>query len=325
MNQWVITRWTGSDRESTWDLGLRFLSILKMMWMPILASTNTWHGRSLWKGRIGFPARSLPKYVPRSMVEAQVTPVSTRMRPAPSRPCRWPLSSARWSGCLHISRRWHAQGRTNSPAGPEPAVYTTDGAGDPEADPGAESEAGPGSLAPVRQPGDAAAIIGSRLSLPLPVFPDGPSHPLPNIGTTAGVGETVGGGTCPVLACRPFHQNQPTTTRSPQESCPASQSSCGRTATRSEPPKRIIPQMRRREGVIATPEVKLNQSVATLVVPNPPGTFPISEVNTPTRPLLSLPGSRRPQNPCLNSRVGSEKGAFGQGQARELQRFGSSC
>ena len=85
--------------------------------------------------------------------------------------------------------------------GPEPAVYATDGAGDPEADPGAESEAGPGSLAPVRQPGDATAIIGSCLSLPLPVFPDGLSCPLPNISTTARVRGTVGGGTCPVLAC----------------------------------------------------------------------------------------------------------------------------
>ena len=100
--------------------------------------------------------------------------------------------------------------------GPEPAVYTTDGVGDPEADPGVESEAGQESLAPVCQLGDAAAIFGTCLSLPLPVFPDGPSHPLPNIGTTAGVGGTVGGGTCPVLACRPVCWNQPTTTRSPQ-------------------------------------------------------------------------------------------------------------
>ena len=72
--------------------------------------------------------------------------------------------------------------------------------GDPEADPGAESEAGPGSLAPVRQPGEAAAFVGSHLSLPSPVFPDGPSRPLPNIGTITGVGET-GRRTCPVLAC----------------------------------------------------------------------------------------------------------------------------
>ena len=49
--------------------------------------------------------------------------------------------------------------------------------------------------------------------------------------------------------------------------------------------------MKRREGAIPAPEVKLNQSVAALVVPNPPGTFPISEVDTPTRPLLSLPGN----------------------------------
>ena len=81
-------------------------------------------------------------------------------------------------------------------------------------------EAGPGSLAPVCQLGDAATIIGSHLSLPLPVFPDGPSHPLPNISTTAGVGGTVGRGICPVLACRPVHRNQPTTTRSPQGELP---------------------------------------------------------------------------------------------------------
>ena len=112
------------------------------------------------------------------------------------------------------------QGRTNSPAGPEPAVYSTDGAGDPEIDPGAESEAGPESLAPVRQPGDAAAIVGSCPSLPSPVFPDGPSHPLPNIGTTAGVGGTVGRGTCPVLTCQPICRNQPATTRSPQGQLP---------------------------------------------------------------------------------------------------------
>ena len=129
-------------------------------------------------------------------------------------------SSTGQSGCLHISRGWHAQGRTNSPARPEPAVYDTDGAGDPEADPGAESEAGPGSLAPVHQPGDAAAIIRSHLSLPSPVFPDSPSRPLPNIGTIAGVGETVGGGTCPVLPCRPVCRNQPATTRSPQGELP---------------------------------------------------------------------------------------------------------
>ena len=61
--------------------------------------------------------------------------------------------------------------------------------------------------------------------------------------------------------------------------------------------------MRRREGAIPAPEVKLNQSMATLVVPNPPGTFPISEVDTPTRPLLSLPGSRRLRNPGLKSVV----------------------
>ena len=75
------------------------------------------------------------------------------------------------------------------------------GVGDPEADPGAESEAGPGSLAPVGQPGDATAIVGSHLSLPSPVFLDGLSRPLPNISTTAGVRGTVGGETCPVLAC----------------------------------------------------------------------------------------------------------------------------
>ena len=104
--------------------------------------------------------------------------------------------------------------------GTESAVYTTDGAGDPEADPGAESEAGPGSPAPVRQPGDAATIVGSHLSLSSPVFPDGPSRPLPNIDTTAGVRGTVGGGTCPVLACRPIHRDQPATTRSPQGELP---------------------------------------------------------------------------------------------------------
>ena len=83
-----------------------------------------------------------------------------------------------------------------------------------------QSEAGPGSLAPVHQPGDATAIVGSRPSLPLPVFPDGPSRPLPNISTTARVGGTVGGGTCPVLACRPIRWNQSATTRSPQGELP---------------------------------------------------------------------------------------------------------
>ena len=62
--------------------------VLKMMWMLIPTSMNTQHKRSLWRGRIRFPARSLPKYVPRSMVEARVMPVSTRRRPTPSRPCR---------------------------------------------------------------------------------------------------------------------------------------------------------------------------------------------------------------------------------------------
>ena len=106
------------------------------------------------------------------------------------------------------------------PSGPEPAVYATDGAGNPEADQGAESEAGPGSLAPVCQLGEATALIGSRPILPSPVFPDGPSHLLPNLGTIARVGETAGGGMCPVLACRPVCQNQPTTTRSPQGKLP---------------------------------------------------------------------------------------------------------
>ena len=112
------------------------------------------------------------------------------------------------------------QGRTNSPTGAEPAVYAIDGAGDPEADPRAESEAGPGSLAPVQQPGYATTIIRSHPSLPSPVFSDGPSHSLPNIGTTARVGGMVGGGTCPVLACQPIRWNQPATTRSPPGELP---------------------------------------------------------------------------------------------------------
>ena len=69
-------------------------------------------------------------------------------------------------------------------------------------------------------PGDAATIIGSHPSLPLPVFPDGPSCPWPNIGTTVRVKGTVGRGICPVLTCRPVHRNQPATTRSPQGELP---------------------------------------------------------------------------------------------------------
>ena len=99
----------------------------------------------------------------------------------------------------------------------------------------------------------------------------------------------------------PFARINPPPPEVLQESCPVSQSSHGRTATRLEPPKANYPRMRRREGAIPAPEVKLNQSVAALVVPNPPGTFPISEVDTLTRPLLSLPGSRRLRNPRLNS------------------------
>ena len=102
------------------------------------------------------------------------------------------------------------------------------------------SEAGPGSLAPVRQLGDAATIIGSRPSLPLPVFPDGPSCPLPNVNTTAGIEGTVSRGTCPVLTCRPVHRNH----LSPPEvleSCPVSQSGHGRAATRLEPLKAHYP------------------------------------------------------------------------------------
>ena len=128
------------------------------------------------------------------------------------------------------------QGGTNSPAGSQPAVHATDGAGDPEADPGAESEAGTGSLAPVRQPGDAATIVGSHLSLPSPVFPDGPSRPLPNIGTTARVGET-----CPVLAGRPIPGINPPSPEVLKESCPLGQSSRGRTATHLELPKANYP------------------------------------------------------------------------------------
>ena len=75
-------------------------------------------------------------------------------------------------------------------------------------------------LPPVRQLGHAATIVGSRPSLPSPVFPDGPSCPLPNIDTTAGVGGTVGGGTCPVLTCQPVCRDQPATTRSPQGELP---------------------------------------------------------------------------------------------------------
>ena len=120
---------------------------------------------------------------------------------------------------LHQLRR-HAHGGNYPPSGPKPAVYATDGVGDPEADPRAESEAGPGSLTPVRQPGDAGTIIGSRLSLSSQVFPDCLSHPWPNIHTTTEVGEAVGEGTCPVLACRPILRNQPFTTRSPQGELP---------------------------------------------------------------------------------------------------------
>ena len=76
-----------------------------------------------------------------------------------------------------------------------------------------------------------------------------------------------------------------------KESYTMSQSSHGRTVSHSEPPKVNYPRMKRREGAIPVPEVKLNQSVAALVVPNPPGTFPISEVDTPTRHLLSLPAN----------------------------------
>ena len=45
------------------------------------------HRRSLWRGQIGCPARSLPKYVPRSTVKARVMPVSVPV-PVPSRLCR---------------------------------------------------------------------------------------------------------------------------------------------------------------------------------------------------------------------------------------------
>ena len=93
-----------------------------------------------------------------------------------------------------------AQGGTHSSAGTEPAVNAPDGAGDPEADPGTELEAGPGSFAAVCQPGDATTIIRSHQSLSLLVFPDGPSHPLFNIGTTTRIGGAVGRETYPVLA-----------------------------------------------------------------------------------------------------------------------------
>ena len=181
---------------------------------------NTQHRRSFWRGRIRFPARSLPKYVPRSTWRLEWCQFWHAGGPRHWGRVSDHHSGARRGGCLHISCRWQAQGRTNSPAGPEPAVYATDGVGDPEADPGAESEAGPGSLAPVRQPGDAAAIVRSCPSIPLPVFPDGLNRPLPNIGTTTGVGGTIGRETCPVLACRPVHQNKPATTRSPQWELP---------------------------------------------------------------------------------------------------------
>ena len=86
-----------------------------------------------------------------------------------------------------------------------------------------------------------------------------------------------------------------------KESCPEGQSSRGRTATCSEPPKVNYPRMKRREGAVPTPGVRLNQSVAVPVVLNPPGTFPISEVDTLTRPFLSLPRNRRLRKPRQNS------------------------
>ena len=87
------------------------------------------------------------------------------------------------------------------------------------------------------QLGHAATIVGSRPSLPSPVFPDGPSCPLPNIDTTAGVGGMASGGTCPVLTCRPFAGINLPPPEVLKESCPVSQSSHGRAATHSEPLK----------------------------------------------------------------------------------------
>ena len=102
------------------------------------------------------------------------------------------------------------------------------------------------------------------------------------------------------LLADPFARINPPPPELLKESCPLGQSSHGRTATRSELLKANYPRMRRREGAIPTREVKLNESVVALVVPNPPGTFPKSEVGTPTRPLHSLPESRRLRNPRLN-------------------------
>ena len=79
-----------------------------------------------------------------------------------------------------------------------------------------------------------------------------------------------------------------------------SQSNSGRTATRSEPPKENYPLDEKKRNVVPAPGVKLNQNVTALVVPNPPGIFPISEVDTLTRLLRSLPGNRKLWGPCLS-------------------------
>ena len=86
-----------------------------------------------------------------------------------------------------------------------------------------------------------------------------------------------------------------------KESCPMSQSSWGRTATRSEPPRANTLRMKRKGGAVPTPKGKRTQSVAIPVALNPPGTFPISEVDTLTRPLLSQPSNQRPQKLQQNS------------------------
>ena len=98
----------------------------------------------------------------------------------------------------------------------------------------------------------------------------------------------------------PFARINPPPPEVLRESCPASQSNHGRTATCLEPTKENYPRMKRREGVVPTPGVKLNQNVATLVVLNPPGTFPISEVDTLTRLLCGLLGNRKLWGPCLS-------------------------
>ena len=265
MNQLVSMRWDGLQTKYQPETPvLRFLSILKMMWMPIPASMNTRYRRSLWRGRIGVPGQIPPKI----------------------RSPEYSGGSSDTSLDIQAARAIEAMSVTTAPA-LDKVVASTSAAGDMHR---VELTPLPGlsqqfTLQMEREIQKQSQEQSQKLVQEVLHQSANQVMPPPlSEATRASLHQcfqTALATPCPTSAASPESEKQsaeepaqhsladpfvginPPPPEVLKESCPASQSSGGRTATRSETTEgKITPRMRRREGVIPTPEVKLNQSVA---------------------------------------------------------------